>query len=263
VNVLDGKIAVITGGGGGIGRATALEMARQGAKIVVTDVNAEMGEETARGVRDRGGEATFLPCDLRDSGELAKMIDAAADCYGGLDVLHNNAGLQEANLTADSSVDTMEEEIWDTVFDVNIKAVWLATKAAVPHLSKSKGASIINAASLAAFVAYPMGGAYAATKGAVVSFTRSSALDLAPYGIRVNCYSPAATNTPMMQGFRERAADKEAIDKVLIGTHLIPRLAEPEEIATLVCFLASDASGFITGTNINIDGGVLAWRGVN
>lgn len=261
--MLEGKTAVITGGGGGIGRATALEMARQGARgVVVTDVDDASGEETARLVTERGGVAIYVHCDLTSSAEITAMIAAAVAEYGALDVLHNNAGLQDSNLTDDSAVDTISEEIWDAVFDVNIKAVWLATKAAVPYLKESKGPAIINAASLAAHVAYPMSGAYAATKGALVAFTRAAALDLAKYGIRVNCYSPAATNTPMMQQYYEKAEDKEAILRTLTGTHLIPRLGEPEDIARLVCFLASDDSAFITGTNVNIDGGALAWRGI-
>jgi NAD(P)-dependent dehydrogenase (short-subunit alcohol dehydrogenase family) len=261
--MLDGKIAVVTGGGGGIGRATALEMAHQGAAaIAIADIADENGEETARLVRDAGAKAEYVRTDMRSADAITAFMATAADRFGGIDILLNIAGLQDTTLTKEASVDTLPEDVWDAVMDVNAKGTWLATKAAVPYLKESKAPAIVNTGSLAARVGYPMNAAYAASKGAAVAFTKVAALDLAKYGIRVNSFSPAAVDTPMMQKFYETAEDKKAVMTHLTGSHLIPRLAQPEEVAKLICFLASDDAGFITGADYLIDGGSLAWRGV-
>lgn len=258
---LEGRVCVVTGSGSGMGRASAQEMARRGGRLVITDVNADAGQQTAELIRQGGGEAIFIRCDLRDKVQISELMDGAASHFGGIDVLHNNAAVHETDLTDHTSVEELSEEIWDIVYEINLKAIWLTVKAAVPYLKASSAPSVINVASTGAFVAYPMAGCYCATKGGVLMLTKAMAVDLAKYNIRVNCYCPGAINTPMMQKYLDAADDKDAIMHVLTGAHLIPRLGKPEEIAKLACFLASDESSFITGAAYVIDGGTLAWRG--
>jgi NAD(P)-dependent dehydrogenase (short-subunit alcohol dehydrogenase family) len=260
--MLDGKRCLVTGAAQGIGRATAVEMARQNAgAVVVSDINDAGGEETAELVRAEGTEARYIHCDASDGQQIKALIEGAVDQFGGLDVLHNNAGVHESDLTEQLTIDTLPEEIWDRVNAINLKAVWLAIKYATPHLRQStRGPAIVNAASLGGLTGYPMAAAYCSTKGGVLMLTKQAAIDLAPE-IRVNCYCPAAIDTPMVAKYYEAADDREAVDRALTGTHLIPRLGRPEEVASVVCFLASGASSFLTGTAISVDGGSLAWRG--
>ena len=260
--MLESKVALITGSGRGIGQVTAVEMTKRGAKgVAVTDVDREGGEETVRLVREAGGDAEFFECDLRDSAAIERLMPAVAERFGGIDILHNNAGLQETTLTDKSEVHTLSEEVWDAIVDVNLKAMWLATKFATPYLRESDGGAIVNCSSLSGLVAFPMGPAYSASKGGVLTLTQATALDLAEFGIRCNCYSPGIIDTPMSQKYMEMAPDRAAAERSLTRSHLVPRLGEPIEIARLVCFLASDDAAFVNGANYVIDGGSLAWRG--
>jgi len=263
-NRLDGKVCVVTGAGGGMGRASAIEMARQGGRVVVSDVNAKGGEETVAAIAADGHEAIFIPCDLRSSAAIKAMMDKTAAHFGGIDVLHNNAGVHETDLTEHTAIDEMSEDIWATVYEINLRAIWLATKHAAPYLKRSsRGASIINVASAGAFVAYPSSAAYCASKGGVVMLTKATAVDLAQYNVRCNCYCPGSIDTPMMRKYIEVAEDKTAAMTMLVGSHLIRRPGRPDEVAKLACFLASEDSSFITGSIYVIDGGTLAWRGLN
>ena len=262
-NRLDGKICIVTGAGQGMGRCSAVEMAAQGGRVMVADINRNAGEETVAIIGAAGGESDFCKVDLRSSAEISAMMQATATRFGGIDVLHNNAAVHETDMTPHTSIEELPEEVWDTVHDINLKAVWLTTKAAAPWLKKSSGASIVNVASTGSFVAYPMAGGYCASKGGVVMLTKAIAVDLAKYNIRCNCYCPAAIDTPMMHKYYESADDPEAVLNILSGAHLIPRLGKPEEVAKLACFLASDDSSFINGAAYLIDGGALAWRGSN
>jgi NAD(P)-dependent dehydrogenase (short-subunit alcohol dehydrogenase family) len=227
----------------------------------VTDVNADRGQQTVDTISDEGFVAVFVPCDLRKPADIAILMETTAEHFGAIDVLHNNAAIHETDLTDKTSIEDLPDDIWDAVYEVNLKAIWLTTRHAVPWLKKSKGASIVNVASTGAYVSYPQAGAYCATKGGVLMLTKAIAVDLAKYGIRCNCYCPGAIETPMMEKYLEAAEDKVAIMSVLTGAHLIPRLGKPEEVAKLACFLASDDSSFITGASYVIDGGTLAWRG--
>ncbi|ABD25918.1 short-chain dehydrogenase/reductase SDR [Novosphingobium aromaticivorans DSM 12444] len=260
-NRLDGKVCIVTGSGSGMGRASAMEMARQGGRVVVTDINTSAGEETVEAIRAEKGDAIFIACNLRKAHEIKVLMQKTADHFGGIDVLHNNAAIHETDLTDKTSIEDLPEEIWDAVYEVNLKALWLTTRYAVPWLKLSKGAAIVNVASTGSFVSYPQAGAYCATKGGVLLLTKATAVDLAKYGIRCNCYCPGAIETPMLQKYLDAAEDKKAIMSVLTGAHLIPRLGKPEEVAKLACFLASDDSSFINGASYVIDGGTLAWRG--
>jgi len=260
--MLDERVCLVTGAAQGIGRATAVEMARQrAAAVVVSDVNDAGGEETADLVRAEGAQAEYIRCDVTDGAQIEALIERAVERFGGLDVLHNNAGVHESDLTDQLTIDTLPEEIWDRVYAINLKAIWLAIKYATPHLRRSKRSpAVVNAASIGGLVGYPMAAAYCSTKGGVLMLTKQAAIDLAPE-IRVNCYCPGAIDTPMVAKYYEAADDPEAVQRALTGTHLIPRLGRPEEVATVVCFLASEAASFLTGTAVTVDGGSLAWRG--
>lgn len=260
---LEGRVCVVTGAGQGMGRASAREMAREGGKVVVADINETAGRETVDLIEGDGGTAAFIKVDLRDSASIKALMDGTAALYGGIDVVHANAAVHETDLTPNTSIEELSEDVWDIVNDINLKAVWLCTKHAVPYLKNSDAPSIVNVASTGATVAYPMAAAYCATKGGVQMLTKASATDLVKFGIRVNCYCPAAIRTPMLEKYINAADDPAAVERSLRGAHLLPRLGEPEEVAKLAVFLACSDSSFITGASYLIDGGALAWRGQN
>jgi NAD(P)-dependent dehydrogenase (short-subunit alcohol dehydrogenase family) len=264
---LDGKVCVITGAGSGIGRATAIEMARQGAAaVMVSDVNDAGGQETAGLVEEAGGTAAYLHCDVSDGGQVLALMDGTAERFGRLDVLHNNAGVVDTQLTERTRIEELPEDVWDRIFAINVRGAWLCIKHAVPHLRPAPGAAIVNCASVSSFVAYEGESCYCASKAAIVMLTRSAALDLARDGIRCNCYCPATIDTPLFDTYTRWAAtedEPDALAEIGTATHLLPesRMGRPEEVARLVCFLASDAASFINGSAYMVDGGSLAWRG--
>lgn len=262
--MLDGKRCLVTGAGGGIGRASAIEMAQQGAAgVVVADLDLGRAEGTVELIEREGGAAWAIGTDLRDSDAIRAMVDRSVGWLGGLDVLQNNAGVHEAYFTEQRAVDVLPETVWETVYQVNLRAVFLATQCAAPHLRESgRGPSIVNAASISSIAASPSGPAYAATKGGVMQLTKATAIDLAP-DVRCNCYCPSGIDTDMMRSYIDAAEDPEAMRQHMIGPHLLARVGSPEEVAKLVCFLASDDAGFITGAAYLIDGGALAWRGTH
>lgn len=259
---LDGKVGLVTGAGQGIGRAIAVEMALQGAAAVaVADRSADTASEAVELVRDAGAEAIGIVCDLRDRAQIEAMVAQTADAFDGLDVLMNNAGIIETSLTDACAVDTLPEEAWDAVYEVNLKAVWLATKFAAPHLRRStRGASIVNTASVSGLTGFENGPAYCTTKGGVVQLTKVTAVDLAP--VRCNCFAPGVIETPMSAGFLDVAEDRAAFEEALLAPQILQRMGQPEEVAKLACFLASDDAAFITGAAVPIDGGMLSWSGV-
>ncbi|WP_110207545.1 SDR family NAD(P)-dependent oxidoreductase [Nocardioides daejeonensis] len=262
--MLGEKRILVTGAARGMGREIAVEAARQGATHVgVTDVDSGGLEESAALVRDAGAEALPVVADLRSGPAIRAMVDQVAAWAGGLDVLVNNAGVLDQVFTASDqvAVDTLSEDAWDAVNDINLKAVWLATKYAAPHLRASeRGPSIVNAASVSGMTGAGMA-AYAVTKAAVIQLTRTTAINLAPH-VRANCYSPGAIKTPMGDSHLAVAIDRLERARAMYGAHLIPRRGTVNEIAQVVCFLASDAASFLTGVNVPVDGGTMAWRGL-
>jgi len=260
---VEGLRFVITGAATGIGEATARLAASKGAKVMLSDLSDDLGESVAQSIREAGGEAAFQHCDVTDPDQVEALMAAAADAFGGIDVLHNNAGIHETGLTdaASCSVVNMPIDVFKKVVEVNAVAPWICSKYAFPYLKESDNASIINAASTGSQSAYPNNSAYGTSKGGIRMQTQNLAVDLAPYSIRVNCYGPTAIATNMVTDFIKQSDDPVAFEQALIATSLIPRLGLPSEVGELVCFLASPESGFINAAYILIDGGSLAWRG--
>jgi NAD(P)-dependent dehydrogenase (short-subunit alcohol dehydrogenase family) len=189
------------------------------------------------------------------------MVAAAVDAFGGLDVLVNNAGIIETSMTDTATVDEIPEAVWDAVYEVNLKAPWLATRFAAPHLRRSeRGPSIVNAASVSGLTGFRDGPAYCTTKGGLIQLTRVTAVDLGPR-VRCNCFCPGVIETPLSRAFIDRAEDPAAFRRAMISPQLIDRLGQPEEVAKLACFLASDDAAFITGGVFVVDGGATAWMG--
>ncbi|MFF7191973.1 SDR family NAD(P)-dependent oxidoreductase [Streptomyces sp. NPDC008222] len=253
---------LITGATRGIGASTARAAAGYGANVVVAGTREAAGELVAGEIRADCGEATFVACNVRDPDQVDALVAATVDAYGGIDVLHNNAGVNETAISPQVSLADMSVETFDQVLGVNLRGAWLCAKYALPHLRLSKrNPSIINTGSTGAFTAFPNCVAYGAAKGGLSLLTKNLALELAPSGIRVNSIAPGLTETEMVAGYMSAAEDSAAMMQAMTGTHLVPRLGRPEEIAELVCFLASDRTLFVNGVEWLIDGGALAWRG--
>lgn len=265
VSRLAGRSILVTGAAQGMGKAIALQAAAEGAAAVtLSDVQTDKGEQAAHEVAALGVKARFVTADLRSAEAINAMVTAAADLGGGLDVLVNNAGITDDGLTGSAqTLETLSEDQWDALMDINVKAIWRATRHAMPWLKQSTlSPAVVNAASVASTFAYPGIPGYSVSKGAVKLLTQALAVDLAPYGIRVNAYAPGAIATPMLMHSIETAEDPAAMERLCAGPHLIKRLGTANEIARLVCFLASTEATFTTGAIYQIDGGTSAWRGV-
>ena len=249
--VLDGKITLITGAGSGIGRATALAFAREGATVVVSDVVVDGGEETVQLIQAAGGAARFLKVDVSQSAEVEGLISQVVETYGRLDCAYNNAGVGGENvLTAEVS-----EEGWDRTMAVNLKGVWLCMKYEILQMLKQGGGSIVNTSSAYGLVGGYRLPDYIASKHGVVGITRAAALEYAQSGIRVNCVCPGAIETPMVTSLTE--GKPEMLDKIA-EMEPVGRMGQPQEIAESVVWLSSDAASFVTGHAMSADGGWLA-----
>ncbi|MEN9938676.1 MAG: hypothetical protein RLZZ387_5255 [Chloroflexota bacterium] len=252
---LAGKGAIVTGAAKGIGAAVARALAREGASIVIADVDTAGAESLAEELRAAGGQALAVRADVSRSDDARRLVDAAVERFGGVDLLVNNAGIQTYG-----TVETMPEEEWDRTLGVNLKSVFLVSKYAVPEIRRRGGGAIVNIASIQALATQPAVSAYAASKGGIVSMTRSMALDFAADGIRVNCVCPGSVDTPMLRWAADQfgAGDPEGAVRSWGGLHALGRVARPEEVAEMVLFLASPRSSFCTGGAYLVDGGMLA-----
>jgi NAD(P)-dependent dehydrogenase (short-subunit alcohol dehydrogenase family) len=248
---LAGKVALVTGGSSGIGRATALIFAREGAKVVVADVAVEGGEETVRLINAAGGEAIFVKTDVSQPADVEGMVKKAADTYGRLDCAFNNAGIEGV---IQPTVDYGEAH-WDRVIAINLKGVWLCMKAELQQMLKQGGGAIVNTASVAGLVGLPGFSAYVAAKHGVNGLTKTAALEYAKAGIRVNAVCPGAIRTPML----ERAVRANpGSEEQFVAVEPIGRMAAPSEVGEAVVWLCSDAASFVTGLPMAVDGGWVA-----
>ena len=249
--LVEGKIALVTGGGSGIGRATALTFAREGAKVVVADVVVEGGEETVRLIKAAGGEALFVKADMAKAAEVEAMVQKAAATYGRLDCAHNNAGIEGATgRTAD-----YREEDWDRVISINLTGVWFCLKYEIAQMLKQGGGAIVNTASDAGLLGVPQMPAYVASKHGVVGLTKTAALEYAKAGIRVNAVCPGVIKTPMVDRITGQRAGRA---ERMAAAEPVGRMGKPEEIAEAVVWLCSDAASFVTGLPMPVDGGIIA-----
>jgi NAD(P)-dependent dehydrogenase (short-subunit alcohol dehydrogenase family) len=250
---LDGKVALVTGGASGIGRATALTFAREGAKLVIADMNVDGGQQTVHMITENGGDATFVQVDVTSATEVEAMISKAVETYGRLDCSFNNAGTEGTTMV--STVDYKEDD-WNRVLSINLTGVWLCMKYEITQMLKQGGGAIVNTASVAGLVgSRGAGSAYAASKHGVVGLTKTAALEYATQGIRVNCVCPGVIRTPMMARMLNRNPE---LEQQYIASEPIGRLGMPEEIAEAVVWLCSDAASFVTGHTMTVDGGMVA-----
>jgi NAD(P)-dependent dehydrogenase (short-subunit alcohol dehydrogenase family) len=247
---LAGKVALITGAGGGQGRAAALMFAKEGARVVVSDIKVDGGNETVQMVRAAGGQAEFLATDVSKAAQVEAAVQCAVKTYGALHIMYNNAAVLHRR---DAPVTTLDEDIWHQVLDINLKGVFLGCKFAVPAIIAAGGGSIINTSSLAGLLGGGNVHAYTAAKGGVISLTRAVAMSYAKDKVRCNAICPGAVDTPMMAHVlhSENRRLREGFER----GHPIGRIGTPEDIAAMALYLASNESSWVTGSVFTIDGG--------
>lgn len=249
---LKDKVALITGAGSGLGRASAELFAKEGAKIIVVDINPQGGMETVTRIIDGGGEAIFIKADVSKASEIEDMVSEAVKKYKRLDVVFNNAGIALPK----SIIDTTEEE-WDKVMDVNLKGVFLVSKYSIPEMIKNGGGSIINMASTLGIYAAINRDAICASKGGIIALTKAMSLDCAQHNIRVNCICPGPILTPIYR-ITDPGEDFEVKRARAVAHIPLARLGTPDEVAYTALFLASDESSYFTGAALPVDGGLIA-----
>ncbi|MGH7490213.1 MAG: glucose 1-dehydrogenase, partial [bacterium] len=251
---LQNKVILVTGGGSGIGRATAQLIAKEGAKVMIADYVPEGAERTVKMIKEAGGEATCLAADVSVTKQVEGMIAKTVETYGGLDCAFNNAGIE--GTIGDTAACT--EDNFDRVVAIDLKAVWLCMKYEIPQMLKQGGGAIVNTASISAVIGNARAAAYNASKAGVALLTKSVAVDFAAAGIRANCVCPGAILTPANIAQIESGSRPIDVYATLIGQHPIGRLGTAEEVAAAVLFLASDDASFITGASLMVDGGYTA-----
>jgi NAD(P)-dependent dehydrogenase (short-subunit alcohol dehydrogenase family) len=242
-----GKVAFVTGAGSGIGRATALAFAREGARVVVTDVSEQGNEETARMIEQAGGQALALTCDVRRTEDVKRALDRTIETFGRLDVAFNNAGVEQGPV----ALADLAEEDWDRILDIDLRGIFLCMKYEILQMLKQGGGAIVNTSSGAGVKGFK-GAAYVAAKHGVIGLTRAAALEYALSNIRINAVAPGIIDTSMMQRFTGGTTEgRESV----ISQEPIGRMGRPEEIAAAVLWLGSDAASFVTGATMVVDGG--------
>jgi len=242
---LKNKVAIITGGGSGIGKATAILFTEEGCKIVIADVDFKSGKEVERIIRSKGNEAFFIKTDVANSSEVKNLMDKTVEKYGKLDILFNNAGIYFIK-----NFEEITEDDWNKTFDINLKGAFLCSKYALPLLKKTKG-TIINNASGLGIRPEPESAAYCASKAGLITLTRSMALQYSKNGVRINCVCPGPILTPLL---KETLPTKKDLDRCASNMP-IKRIGTPEEVAKVVLFLASDDASYVTGATYTVDGG--------
>jgi NAD(P)-dependent dehydrogenase (short-subunit alcohol dehydrogenase family) len=247
---LKGKIGIVTGAGSGIGRASAIALAAEGAQVALVGRRKDRLAEVAREIGDR---AFAIPVDLSKTGEISGLLDQAVSRFGGLNFLLNNAGVLHVG-----NAEQITEEQWDDTFNLNVRSVWLLSRAALPHLRNAGGGSILNVASTLGLVGARNRAAYAPSKGALIQLTKSMAIDHGHENIRVNAICPSFVETELTERILGQVADPAAIRRERTAAHPIGRLGRPEDIAGLAVYLASDESSWVTGAVLPVDGGYLA-----
>jgi NAD(P)-dependent dehydrogenase (short-subunit alcohol dehydrogenase family) len=251
MNAFQGKVALVTGGTSGIGRAAAIAYAREGAKVVVAGRRAAEGQETVRLVQAQGGEGFFVTTDVSKAAQVKELVDRTMQKFGRLDFAFNNAGIEQEP----TPFLEQDEETYDRVMDINVKGVWLSMKYEIPAMLKTGGGSIVNTSSSLGVVSMPGIEIYTASKHAVIGLTKSAALEFGKQGIRVNAVLPAAIETDMLQRF---VGDKAETRAFIMDKHPIGRIGKSEEIADAAIWLSSSKSSFVTGHSLLVDGGFTA-----
>jgi NAD(P)-dependent dehydrogenase (short-subunit alcohol dehydrogenase family) len=253
---VDGKIALVTGAASGIGRATALTFAREGAKLIIADMNVDGGQQTVHMITEQGGEAIFVRTDVSQAVEVQALISQAVATYGRLDCAYNNAGISGTGVAGDQRALTADypAERWQQVLAINLTGVWFCMKYELAQMVHQGSGTIVNTASAAGLVGLPYASAYVASKHGVVGLTKTAALEYAQQGIRVNCVCPGVIETPMTA----RGLSNPARRAGIIATEPIGRVGIPEEVAEAVVWLCSDAASFVTGHAMTVDGGYVA-----
>ena len=247
---LQDKVALITGSAGGMGQAAAELFAREGASIIVTDIAADAGEQTARNIREAGGKAIFVQANVANEDDVQHLVRESIDAFGRIDVLYNNAGIMPAD---DSGVTDLTEATWDRILDVNLKSAFLCTKYAVPHMIRQGKGSIINIASFVALMGCSVPqDAYTASKGGMLSLTRSFAIQYGRHGIRCNAICPGPIETPLLRGlWTSEEARNLRLNRIPLG-----RFGQIDDVIYMALYLASDESSWTTGAWLVIDGGI-------
>ncbi|PKQ29652.1 MAG: short chain dehydrogenase [Actinobacteria bacterium HGW-Actinobacteria-10] len=248
---MEGKVALVTGAGSGIGRESALAFSRAGAKVVVSDIAVDGGEETVRMITDAGGDAIFVECDVAQEGDVKALVAKTVETYGKLDCAHNNAGIEGmAGPCAECT-----EENWDRTIGINLKGVWWCCKYEIPEMLRNGGGAIVNTSSVAGLVGFAGIPAYTASKHGVVGLTKTIALDYAKENIRCNAVCPGVIHTPMVDRFS--GGTQEGLD-AMAAMEPVGRLGQPSEIADAVVYLCSDQASFVTGIAMPVDGAFVA-----
>jgi NAD(P)-dependent dehydrogenase (short-subunit alcohol dehydrogenase family) len=247
---LQDKVALITGSAGGMGKAAAELFAREGASIIVTDILADAGEQTAQGIRDAGGKAIFVKADVSNEAEVKNLVQKGIEAFGRIDVLYNNAGIMPPD---DAGVTDLNEDVWDRVLDINLKSAFLCTKYVVPHMISQGKGSIINVASFVALMGCTVPqDAYTASKGGMLSITKSFAVQYGRHGIRCNAICPGPIETPLLRHlWTSEEARNLRLNRIPLG-----RFGAPDDIIYIALYLASDESSWTTGAWLVVDGGI-------